>query len=232
MALTPKGGGGTAGAYGGGRILSASQAQGRNTNSIMANWIDRTPWQYWDTITLLAGAVMAQSYSPFSVPIGSQDPLTNLTKNKLQTNIRKGNQFPPPNCLLLGNIGFYFESNIIKSDIDLILANYYCEFKIDEKTFHEGYLYQFPSGMGLSGLSTQTGESVYTNGLPAPGYARNYGDWSKYIAPEQFFSLILYWQPSQVLTSAAGNASSAPPTLTNGGTIRVVLNGLTDRSVQ
>lgn len=229
------------GAYGGGRILSAAQAVqavqntppgGRNTNSIMANWIDRTPWQYWDTITILPAVAMAQTYSPFSVPIGSQDPLTNLTKNKLQTNIRKGNQFPPPNCLLLGNIGFYFESNMIKSDIDLILANYYCEFKIDEKTFHEGYLQQFPSGMGLSGLSTQTGESVYTNGLPAPGYARNYGDWSKYIAPEQFFSLILYWQPSQVLGSAAGTASAAPPTLTDGGTIRVVLNGLTDRSVQ
>ena len=112
------------GAYGGGRILSAAQAAqavqntpagGRNTNSIMANWIDRTPWQYWDTITILPAVAMAQTYSPFSVPIGSQDPLTKLTKNKLQTNIRKGNQFPPPNCLLLGNIGFYFESNMIKS---------------------------------------------------------------------------------------------------------------------
>jgi hypothetical protein len=224
--------GATAGAYGGGKILSASQAVGRNTNSIMANWIDRTPWQYWDTITLLSATVMAQTYSIFSAPIGAQDPLTNLVKNKLQTNIRKGNQFPPPNCLLLGNLGFYFESTMLKADIDLILQNYYCEFKIDEKTFHEGYLEQFPSGMGLAGTSTRNGESVYTNGYPAPGYARNYGDWSKYIAPEQFFSCILYWQPSQVLTSALGTASLTPPTLTNGGTIRVVMNGLTDRSVQ
>ena len=220
------------GAYGGVRILSASQAQGRNTNSIMANWIDRTPWQYWDTITLLSATVMAQTYSVFSAPIGAQDPLTNLVKNKLQTNIRKGNQFPPPNCLLLGNLGFYFESDFLKADMDLILKNYYCEFKIDEKTFHEGYLEQFPSGMGVAGASTRNGESSWTNGYPAPGYARNYGDWSKYIAPEQFFSCILYWQPSQIVTSALGTASATPPTLTNGGTIRVVMNGLTDRSVQ
>ena len=225
-------GGATQGTYGGGKILSASQAVGRNTNSIMANWIDRTPWQYWDTITLLSATVMAQTYSVFSAPIGAQDPLTNLVKNKLQTNIRKGNQFPPPNCLLLGNLGFYFESDFLKADMDLILKNYYCEFKIDEKTFHEGYLEQFPSGMGVAGASTRNGESSWTNGYPAPGYARSYGDWSKYIAPEQFFSCILYWQPSQVLTSALGTASTTPPTLTNGGTIRVVMNGLTDRSVQ
>jgi hypothetical protein len=220
------------GAYGGGRILSAAQAQGRNTNSIMANWIDRTPWQYWDTLTILPSVAMAQQYNAFAVPIGSQDPLTNLQKTKLQTNMRKGNQFPPPNCLLLGNLGFYFDSTWLKIDIDAVLLNFYVEFKIDEKIFHEGYLQQFPSGMGLSGVSTRNGESVYTNGLPAPGYARNYGDWSKYIAPEQFFSCILYWQPSQVLTSAIGTNSTAPPTLVNGGAIRVVMNGLTDRSVQ
>ena len=51
----------------------------------------------------------------------------------------------------------------------LILANYYCEFKIDEKTFHEGYLQQFPSGMGLSGLTSQTGESVYNERTAGAG---------------------------------------------------------------
>ena len=28
-----------------GQIMSASQAQGRNTNAIMAGWVDRGPWQ-------------------------------------------------------------------------------------------------------------------------------------------------------------------------------------------
>lgn len=218
--------------YGGGRIMSAQEAQGRNTNSIMQGWVDRGPWQYWDTITIVQGAAGAAGYAPFSVPVNAQDPLTNLTKNKLQTNMQRGNQFPPPRCLLLSAIGFYFESNWTKSDIDLFLANYYMEFRVDEKIFHEGHLWLFGAGAGLTGVSTRSGESVYTLGMPAPGFMRRYGDWSKYIAPLQQFSMNLIWQPSQILTSAIGNASTTPPTFTNGGTIRIYLDGLTDRSVQ
>ena len=218
--------------FGGGRIMSAAQAQGRNTNSIMAGWVDRGPWQYWDTITFLASAAAAQTYSPFSVQVGQQDPLTNLTKNKLQTNIQRGNQFPPPRCLLLIAIGFYFESDWLKADIDKFLENYYFEFKIDDKVFHEGYLWMHPAGGGLSGVTDVSGQSVYTLGIPAPGYMRRFGDWAKYIAPLQQFTMNLIWQPSQVITSAIGTASLSPPTLTNGGTLRVYLDGLTDRSVQ
>ena len=113
-----------------------------------------------------------------------------------------------------------------------MLQNFYIEFRIDEKIFHEGYLWLYPSGAGLAGVSTQHGESVYTNGLPAPGYQRRYGDWSKYIAPLQQFSLNMIWQSSQVIGSAVGTPTTAPPTLTVGGTLRIYLDGLTDRSVQ
>lgn len=228
MALVPTGGSGSPDS----RYLSSSAAVGRNTNAIMANWVDRGPWQYWDTITIVAGAAGAANYSPFSVPIGSQDPLTTLTKNKLQTNMVRQNQFPPPRCLLLNAIGFYFESNWLKADIDAFLQSYYMEFRIDEKIFHEGYLWLFPAGAGLAGLSTQNGESVYTNGIPAPGYMRRYGEWSKYIAPLQQFSMNLNFQQYQNTAAAVGTAITSPPTFTQGGTLRIFLDGLTDRSVQ
>lgn len=213
-------------------VPSASQAKGMNTNSIMQGWVDRCPWQYYDTITLLAGAQMAQQYSPFSVAIGQQDPLTNLTKNELQTNMRRGNQFPPPNCLLLNRIGFYFESTWLKADIDLVLQNYIMKFYIDEKYFHTGYFWLYPAGGAVTGVSTRTSESSWQNGIGAPGYMRTYGPWSKYIAPEQQFGMTLQWFQSQVITSGIGTASTAPPTLTNGGTLRIYLDGFTDRSVQ
>ncbi len=99
------------------QIMSAQEAQGKNTNSIMSGWVDRGPWQYWDTITGNAGAVLASTYSPFSVPIGQQNPLPGpATKTKLQTNMVRGNQFPPPRCLLLIQIGFYFSSTMIGSE--------------------------------------------------------------------------------------------------------------------
>jgi hypothetical protein len=207
------------------QILDASEVQGRNTNSIMANWIDRGPWQYWDTITAAGGTVLDQSYSPFSVPIGAQNPLTGTTKTKLQTNMNRGNQFPPPRCLLLMSIGFYFSSTMLKVDIDAVLDACYMEFRIDDKIFHEGQLWQFPSGAGLSGVSTQTGESVYTLGVPAPQRTRRYADWSKYIAPIQQFSMTITFPTPPTMS---GTEQIPGPGLY----MVAVLDGLTDRSVQ
>lgn len=206
-----------------GQIMSASEAQGRNTNSIMAGWVDRGPWQYWDTVTCAAGATVEQQYSPFSVPIGAQNPLTNTTKTKLQTNMVRGNQFPPPRCLLLMQIGFYFSSRMFKVDIDSILDACWMEFRIDDKIFHEGQLWQFPGGAGLSGVSTQNGESVYTLGVPAPNFTRRYGDWSKYIAPLQQFSMTITFPTPPAMSGTTGDP---------GLYMVVFLDGLTDRSVQ
>jgi len=201
-----------------GKFMTAQEAVGKNTNSIMANWVDRGPWLFYDTISCSSGAALPTSYNPFSVPIGQIDPITSTQKTKLQTNMVRGNQFPPPQCLLLAAIGFYFASNWLKADIDLFLNNYYFEFRIDTKIFHEGLLWMNPAGAGLAGVSTQTGENVYTLGLPAPGFMRRYGEWSKYIAPLQQFSMTLI--------------SPTPPTLTQGGLLIPFLDGLTDRSVQ
>jgi len=211
-----------------GQIMSASEAQGRNTNSIMQGWIDRGPWQYWDTITGLAGFAVAQTYSPFSVQIGAQNPLPGspATKTKLQTNMVRGNQFPPPRCLLLIQIGFYFSSRMLKPDIDAILDNCFMEFRIDDKIFHEGQLWQFNPGAGLHGNSTNSGESVYTLGLPAPCYTRRYDSWSKYIAPLQQFSMTITFPGT--LPVMSGSQGGPNPGLY----MVVVLDGLTDRSVQ
>lgn len=204
------------------QIMSAGEAQGKNTNSIMAGWVDRGPWQYWDTVTGDPGVALAQSYSPFSVPIGQQNPLPGpTTKTKLQTNMVRGNQFPPPRCLLLIQIGFYFSSTMLKSDIDAFIDGCWMEFKIDDKVFHEGLTWLFPAGAGLSGVATQTGESCYTNGLPAPVYTRRYDAWSKYIAPLQQFSMEIKF--------------NTRPTMDEDGEgllLVIVLDGLTDRSVQ
>ncbi len=207
-----------------GQIMNAQEAQGKNTNSIMAGWIDRGPWQYWDTITEPAASVLAQTYSPFSVPIGAQNPLTGTTKTKLETNMVRGNQFPPPRCLLLISIGFYFASDVPKVDIDAILKSCYMQFNIDDKIFHEGLLQFFPPGMGLTGVTTGTGESVYTNGLVAPCYTRRYDAWAKYIAPLQQFSMEIIFQTPPTLS---GTVDVDP-----GLNMLIVLDGLTDRSVQ
>lgn len=213
------------------QILTATEAAelirtSKNTNSVMEGWVDRGPWQYWDTVPFIQGAVASQTYSPFSVPIGAQDPTTSTIKTKLQTNMQRGNQFPPPKCLLLMAIGFYFDPTWVLADIKKILNATYMQFRIDDKVFHEGFLWDFPPGGGITGLTQNAGESVFTLGLPAPQYGRRYGDWSKYIAPIQQFEMSLI----------LGGGGVAVPTIgVDGGAnlnLIVQLDGLTDRSVQ
>lgn len=219
------------------QIMTAQQAQGRNTNSIMAGWIDRGPWQYWDTVQGAAGAALLSSYSVFSVPIGQQNPLAGgATKTKLQTNMQQSGTFPPPRCLLLLQLGFYFGAQSITGgtqsgvtwtpmyldDISAVLNACYMEFRIDDKIFHEGQLWQFPPGVGVAGSGSSSGLNSFTNGLPAPCYSRRYGDWSKYIAPLQLFSLTIIFP-------------GTPPTMDSNGPglyMPVFMDGLTDRSVQ
>lgn len=200
------------------QILDASEAVGKNTNSIMEGWVDRGPWQYYDTVIGAAGTALAASYSMFSIAVGQFNPATNLPQTKLNTNMVRGNQFAPPRCLLLFSLGIYFSSAMLKSDIDLIMDNCLIEFKIDEKTFHEGPMYNYPGGAGLTGVSTNNGESVYTNGVPTPFGSRRYDEWSKYIAPLQQFSLNVNFYNIVTPTGAVR--------------FQATLDGLTDRSVQ
>jgi len=221
-------------AYGpNGQIMSAQEAQsvGRNTNAVMAGWVDRGPWQFWDTVIAAAGTQLLSSYAPFSIPIGQSSPqLGGAIKTKLYTNLVTPNSFAPPKCLLLMQLGFLFGAQPILGtwtpmfldDIAAVLNSSYMEFKIDDKIFHEGQLWQFPPGVGLAGASAQTGQQVWTNGYPAPGYARRYKDWAKYIAPLQQFSCTIYFPET-------------PPTLDANGCglyMPVFMDGLTDRSVQ
>ena len=211
------------------QIMTAPEAAAaRNTNSIMQGWIDRGPWQYWDSISGLPSTQVAQVYYPFSIPIGQNNPLSGgvSPKTKLETNMQVSNSFPPPKCLLLMSIGFIFSSAMWKTDIDQFLDNMYMEFRIDDKIFHEGPPQLYPGGAGLAGVSTQTGESVYTLGLPSPVFQRRYEDWSKYIAPLQQFSMKLIFNTQFTL--------SANNTCQNGTAlyVKIILDGLTDRSVQ
>lgn len=199
------------------RPLTAEEARGKDTNSILEGFVDRCPWMFWDTVTQPAGT-LAATYNPFAVPVGQADSITGAQKTKLQTNMRRGNQFPPPQCLIVQSIGVYF-SGMQKSDIDLWLQGCYMEFRIDEKIFHEGFLWMFPPGGGLTGVSTNNAEASWINGLAAPQYTRRYDMWSRYIAPNQQFSLTV-------------NFPGTPPTTTAASSVIFSLDGITDRSVQ
>jgi hypothetical protein len=212
----------------------------RDINSIMAGWVDRGPWQYWDTIRAAPSAQLMASYNAFSVPIGGADPLFgNTQKTKLITNMQRGNQFPPPRCLVIMQVGFYFSSQMAKPDIDLVMDNAYIEVRIDDKIYMEGQMWQFPSGVGLAGVTTVQGQSVFTNGLPTLEATRRYGEYSKYIAPLQQFSMTITFAGTPptlgpTIVTGGGVGGTIGSSQTNNACLYLVpfFDGLTDRSVQ
>lgn len=225
--------------------LTAAQAQGMDINAIYGKFKDRGAWPYYDQVYLdmgttgTSGAVSAQ-YTPFSVPVGSLDPVFSQNKTRVQTNmISAGNQygFGSTRCLIMMAIGFQFASWMSKANCDLIMNNCYMQFQIAEKVFYEGTLDLWPGGFGMYGVSTQTGEETWTNGFPNPNCMRRFGiQYGKYIAPTVPFTLtITFPQNTPTLTAAA-----APPgSLTNGNNshicapiLKILLDGTTDREIQ
>lgn len=242
-----------------GQIISAANAQammqqpGFDINSLMAGWVDRGAWTYYDRlIQPLSGTgstyggstgQLANTYTPFSVGINKPDAITNINKTKLWTNLPNSGQFNPPRCLILQRLGVYFEPTMLLADIELFIMNAYFEFKIDDKIFFEGLLEFHPPGMGLYGFSDKQNEGVWTNGLPTPHATRSFGNYAKYIAPLQNFSWTITFPTLTPVTNAIGGATPGTnpgtnPILTtaaNGGTglnMVFIMDGLTDRSVQ
>lgn len=212
----------------------------RDINSIMAGWVDRGPWQYWDTVRSAPSTQLMAQYNIFATPIGQGDPYYgNTAKTKLITNMQRGNQFPPPRCLVIMQVGFYFSSQMAKSDIDLVMDNAEIEVRIDDKIYMEGQIWEFPAGVGLAGVTTQTSQSVYTNGLPSLEATRRYGEYSKYIAPLQQFSMVInfFGTPptlgaNTVNGGGVGGTIAAPTAPTVALYLVPFFDGLTDRSVQ
>lgn len=215
------------------------QSNNWDINSLMGDWVDRGPWTYYDTLYVLSTGVLNATYAPFQIKIGQPDAVTQVAKTKLQTNMVDNGSFGSTRCLILMQLGVGFPSFLPKASVDLILNSMYLEVRIAEKIFWEGIPEIYPSGTGLMGATTQTGEETWTIGLPIPIATRRYERYAKYIAP-----LI----PVSWTLNFIGASGTAPtlPALGNPGTgvqvtnvsstyvpfMKVFMDGLTDRAVQ
>lgn len=226
------------------------QGNAPDINAIMGGWVDRGIWPYYDTLKLQPGSTVSNSYEFFATPKGAADPYLGsgaAPKTYVETNMLTANQFNPPRDLILKSLGFYILTDARLYDINQVFKFSYFEFKIDEKVFFQGPMVFHPAGMGVYGVSTQTAESAYSNGLTNPYATRRFGDFAKYIAPLMRFSLSLYFPETinqatnstlSASQTAAGQSGGSLPTLLstnqggNGIWLMAVLDGLSDRSVQ
>lgn len=225
-----------------------------DVNTLVANMQDRTPWQWYDTLKLGPGATVANSYSLFQQQKGTADQYNNsAVKTFVETNMLSGGMFTPPYDLLMKRIMVKFNDDANLYDIIQVVKFSYFELFIGEKVFYRGNLELHPAGMGLSGVTSQTAQAVFTNGVPTPYATRSQGDFSRYIPPNFNFGFNLYFpetvgvatngstggtgnmSPAQV---TAGQSATALPTLLTQGQggaglwMTIYLDGLTNRPVQ
>jgi hypothetical protein len=205
---------------------------GVDINALIKGMVSRDVWTYYYTLNITAGTTVASNYSLFNAVAGQVDPYNaGVTLTKVQTNMPSQAQqgFAAPRDLVLDSIGYSFASNNRLGDQNNFIINSYFEFKILDKIFFEGPLTLFPSGSGIFGFSDITGEGVWQNGVAEVRNRKRFGDFAKYIAPLMQFSCIIYFPATanQFKLLAAGS-----PTFGNGISLRVDLNGLTDRPVQ
>lgn len=215
---------------GAGKPVPLTQNGGVDINALIKGMVSRDVWTYYYTLNIPAGTTVVSQYALFNYTSGQTDPYNaGVTLSKVQTNMPSSASqgFSAPRDLVLDSIGYSFSQDTILADQQAFVKNSFFEFKILDKIFFEGPLTLFPSGTGLTGYSTATSQQAWQNGEVSIRNKKRFGDYAKYIAPLMQFSLTINFpQASNLFQLTPGNAGG------NGISLRVDLNGLTDRPVQ
>lgn len=140
--------------------LKAGKGRTRRSNPIIPGMADYSNWVLYDRNVFAAGSNVPTNFKFFTQPIGQNN------KTKVDTNLELVSQLPQPYWMNVTGIGFWFNTNVLPIDLNAFLAQSYMEFWVQNKVYAEGPFHAFPSGMGVSGFTTETAQSTNVNGLP------------------------------------------------------------------
>lgn len=191
-------------------------------NVIMPGRTYQRPGQIWDHTVVASSASPLANIPLYSVGIGGTG--YGVTgKTKFDTNLQQGNRQNPGETFVATQLGFRFNPNMKLSDIFLILNQYYFEFSLQSQgnIFAEGLLWLYPAGGGISGVTTNTNESVWDIGVPSILTARVWG-------LNDGFNII-----DQMFFGVNVKTETAVPTIlgANGADLWSVLDGLKSKVV-
>jgi hypothetical protein len=183
-------------------------------NSLVGLLVDQRKDYLYDTLVLAPGTtVTSQPYRLFQVPIGQSDPYNgNQTKTLNETNMRSAGFLPPPFDFIVNNLGFYTQIGANLFDISTFFNMGRFEFTILQKVMFQGHFQRHPSGMGVTGMSTQTTESNWINGIADPKAVWHFDVWRKYIPPQVSFGLNVIFEETyaQLYNTTSITGTSLP----------------------
>ena len=131
-------------------------------NPISPNQADIVSWILYDRFIYAAGATIPAKFTFYSVPSGSGG------KTNVDTNMTQVKRLEDPQWFNTVGLGFYFNPNILLSDLNGFLNTEYMNFWVGNKTYLTGPVQNFPGAAGVTGFSTKTAESFYVNGQADP----------------------------------------------------------------
>ena len=133
-----------------------------NSEVYVANKMDVQHTPVYDTVTIAAGAALNDTTSAFFSNVG---PASGKTLGL--TNMRQGNRLPAPEAFSIFGFRFRWSENVLRADLTTILNTFALEFELGQKIYNRAPLWFYAAGGGVSGFTTRTDESAYTNGVPS-----------------------------------------------------------------
>jgi hypothetical protein len=115
----------------------------------------------YDTLTYAASAAVTQNNSRFFTNVG-----TASGKTIAQTNLDSPGKLNAPEAFSVFGNSIYWDSGILRADLNSVLQSFVYEFYLLTKYYQRAPIWHFSAGAGISGATTRTSESFYTNGFP------------------------------------------------------------------
>jgi hypothetical protein len=127
----------------------------------ISNQLDVEDTPVYDTITYAAGGTINTPNSQFYTNVES-----NSGKTYAQTNMDQNGKLDAPEAFSVFGVRVGWSEDILRADLTTLLNSWAYEFWLGKKNYQRANLRHFSAGWGISGYTTRTAESFYTNGLP------------------------------------------------------------------
>ena len=128
----------------------------------ISNQLDVQDTPVYDTVTYSPSGTVNKTSSFFFTNVGPQSG-----KTYAQTNMSQTQKLDAPEAFSVFAIRLGFSEDVLRSDLQTFLNSWDYEFWLGQKWYQRANPRHFASGWGISGYTTKTSESFYTNGLPS-----------------------------------------------------------------
>lgn len=128
----------------------------------ISNQLDVQDSPVYDTITFAPSGTMNTQNSYFFTSVGPS-----AGKTTAQTNMSQQQKLDAPEAFSVFGIRLGWSEDILRADLQTLLNSWDYTFWLGQKWYQRANLRHYAAGWGISGFSTKTAESVYTNGWPS-----------------------------------------------------------------